>query len=124
MQGLPRRRQTATAQKVDPRREVPEIYPRPFVGFVPAEKPRLVVAVVLDDPMIGHYGGDLAGPVFRRGRRPRSVTSAFRPRNVKPAVKRVKAADADPPLVAAPTPPPKPEPPAPPVPIARRSRAR
>jgi cell division protein FtsI (penicillin-binding protein 3) len=26
----------------------------------------LVVAVVLDEPMIGRYGGDLAGPVFRR----------------------------------------------------------
>jgi len=37
-----------------------------FVGFVPAERPRLVIAVVLDEPMIGHYGGDLAGPVFRR----------------------------------------------------------
>ena len=24
------------------------------------------IAVVLDEPMIGHYGGDLAGPVFRR----------------------------------------------------------
>jgi cell division protein FtsI (penicillin-binding protein 3) len=24
------------------------------------------VAVVLDEPMIGRYGGDLAGPVFRR----------------------------------------------------------
>src|SRR6185369_8176826 len=41
-------------------------YTASFVGFVPAEKPRLVVAVVLDEPMIGHYGGDLAGPVFRR----------------------------------------------------------
>jgi cell division protein FtsI (penicillin-binding protein 3) len=25
-----------------------------------------VVAVVFDEPMIGRYGGDLAGPVFRR----------------------------------------------------------
>jgi cell division protein FtsI (penicillin-binding protein 3) len=37
-----------------------------FVGFVPVEKPRIVVAVVLDEPTIGHYGGDLAGPIFRR----------------------------------------------------------
>jgi len=37
-----------------------------FVGFVPVEHPRLVVAVVLDEPTIGRYGGDLAGPVFRR----------------------------------------------------------
>jgi cell division protein FtsI (penicillin-binding protein 3) len=25
-----------------------------------------VIAVVLDEPVTGHYGGDLAGPVFRR----------------------------------------------------------
>jgi cell division protein FtsI (penicillin-binding protein 3) len=59
---------TATAQKVDPAtgKYSDEKYTASFVGFVPAEKPRLVVAVVLDEPMIGHYGGDLAGPVFRR----------------------------------------------------------
>ncbi len=37
-----------------------------FVGFVPAQAPRLVIAVVIDEPMIAHYGGDVAGPVFRR----------------------------------------------------------
>ena len=59
---------TATAQKVDPTtgRYSPDKFTASFVGFVPADKPRLVIAVVLDEPMIGHYGGDLAGPVFRR----------------------------------------------------------
>ncbi|MGH7270948.1 MAG: penicillin-binding protein [Polyangiaceae bacterium] len=59
---------TSTAQKVDPAtgRYSTEKYTAVFVGFVPVERPRLVVAVVLDEPMIGHYGGDLAGPVFRR----------------------------------------------------------
>jgi cell division protein FtsI (penicillin-binding protein 3) len=59
---------TATAQKVDPQtgRYSEEKFTASFVGFVPADKPRLVLAVVLDEPMIGHYGGDLAGPVFRR----------------------------------------------------------
>lgn len=59
---------TATAQKVDPAtgKYSEDKYTASFVGFVPAEKPRLVVAVVLDEPMIGRYGGDLAGPVFRR----------------------------------------------------------
>lgn len=37
-----------------------------FVGFVPAESPRLVIAVVVDEPVIAHYGGTVAGPVFRR----------------------------------------------------------
>jgi cell division protein FtsI (penicillin-binding protein 3) len=59
---------TATAQKVDPAtgKYSADRYTASFVGFVPAERPRLVIAIVLDEPMIGHYGGDLAGPVFRR----------------------------------------------------------
>jgi len=59
---------TSTAQKVDPAtgKYSPEKYTAVFVGFVPVEHPRLVVAVVLDEPMTGRYGGDLAGPVFRR----------------------------------------------------------
>jgi cell division protein FtsI (penicillin-binding protein 3) len=59
---------TSTAQKVDPAtgRYSTEKYTAVFVGFVPVDHPRLVVAVVLDEPMIGRYGGDLAGPVFRR----------------------------------------------------------
>jgi cell division protein FtsI (penicillin-binding protein 3) len=59
---------TSTAQKVDPAtgKYSADKYTAVFVGFVPVEHPRLVVAVVLDEPMIGRYGGDLAGPVFRR----------------------------------------------------------
>ena len=59
---------TSTAQKVDPAtgKYSTEKYTAVFVGFVPVDKPRIVVAVVLDEPTIGHYGGDLAGPVFRR----------------------------------------------------------
>jgi cell division protein FtsI (penicillin-binding protein 3) len=59
---------TSTAQKVDSAtgKYSADKYTASFVGFVPADKPRLVVAVVLDEPMIGRYGGDLAGPVFRR----------------------------------------------------------
>jgi cell division protein FtsI (penicillin-binding protein 3) len=37
-----------------------------FVGFVPADRPRLAMAVVLIEPVINHYGGQTAGPVFRR----------------------------------------------------------
>ncbi len=59
---------TATAQKADPAtgKYSEDKYTASFIGFVPADKPRLVIAVVLDEPMIGRYGGDLAGPVFRR----------------------------------------------------------
>jgi cell division protein FtsI (penicillin-binding protein 3) len=59
---------TATAQKADPAtgKYSEDKYVASFLGFVPAENPRLVIAIVLDEPMIGRYGGDLAGPVFRR----------------------------------------------------------
>ena len=59
---------TSTAQKVDPAtgKYSSEKYTAVFVGFVPADKPKVVVAVVLDEPVIGRYGGDLAGPIFRR----------------------------------------------------------
>ena len=37
-----------------------------FIGFAPAERPRLVVTVVIDEPQIAHAGGAVAAPVFRR----------------------------------------------------------
>jgi len=59
---------TGTAQKADPATGKYSVdhFTASFTGIIPAERPRLVIAVVLDEPMIGHYGGDLAGPVFRR----------------------------------------------------------
>jgi cell division protein FtsI (penicillin-binding protein 3) len=36
-----------------------------FVGLAPISDPRLIVAVMIDEPGAGrHYGGDVAGPVF------------------------------------------------------------
>jgi cell division protein FtsI (penicillin-binding protein 3) len=36
-----------------------------FVGVAPISNPRIVVAVVIDEPTAGsHYGGDVAAPVF------------------------------------------------------------
>jgi cell division protein FtsI (penicillin-binding protein 3) len=60
---------TATAQKIDPAtgKYNDSHYVASFVGFVPAERPRLAIAVVLDEPMGGTYaGGSVAAPVFRR----------------------------------------------------------
>ncbi len=59
---------TATAQKVDPHtgRYSSDRFAASFAGYVPAENPRLVVSVTLDEPLVGHYGGELAAPVFRR----------------------------------------------------------
>jgi cell division protein FtsI (penicillin-binding protein 3) len=36
-----------------------------FVGFVPADDPRLVVLVLVDEPEVSVYGGVVAAPVFR-----------------------------------------------------------
>ena len=35
-----------------------------FVGIVPATNPRFIVAVMVDEPKKGRYGGRVAAPVF------------------------------------------------------------
>lgn len=59
---------TGTAQKSDPAHGgySKEKWVSSFVGFAPANKPRLTIAVVLDEPMIAHQGGAVAAPAFRR----------------------------------------------------------
>ena len=59
---------TGTAQKADYRRGgyQEDVYIASFVGFVPAQDPALVIAVVIDEPVVDHYGGTVAGPIFRR----------------------------------------------------------
>ena len=37
-----------------------------FVGFVPAEEPRLAILVVIDEPKTEGWGGVVAAPVFRK----------------------------------------------------------
>jgi cell division protein FtsI (penicillin-binding protein 3) len=40
-------------------------YVASFVGFAPVSDPRLIVAIMIDEPGgAHHYGGDVAGPVF------------------------------------------------------------
>lgn len=57
---------TGTAQLVAPRGGyVQGRYTSSFVGFAPADRPQLVVAVVLQAPVNGHFGGIVAAPVFR-----------------------------------------------------------
>lgn len=42
-----------------------ERYVSAFVGFAPASNPKLVVAVMIDEPSAGkYYGGEVAAPVF------------------------------------------------------------
>jgi cell division protein FtsI (penicillin-binding protein 3) len=37
-----------------------------FAGFAPADKPRFVAYVVVQNPRNGGFGGTTAGPVFRK----------------------------------------------------------
>ncbi|GJL77478.1 MAG: penicillin-binding protein [Nitrospinaceae bacterium] len=59
---------TGTAQKYD---KVSGAYSKKdylssFVGFVPADAPKLVVLVMIDSPRKAYWGGEVAGPVFRK----------------------------------------------------------
>jgi cell division protein FtsI (penicillin-binding protein 3) len=56
---------TGTAHKQENGAYAPDKYLSSFVGFAPVSAPRLVVAVMLDEPSAGqHYGGVVAAPVF------------------------------------------------------------
>ena len=56
---------TGTAQKVVDGVYSETDYVGSFVGFAPAEDPRLLVTVVVDTPTVGsYYGGDVAAPAF------------------------------------------------------------
>ncbi len=56
---------TGTAHKVEGRGYAAHRYVSSFVGFAPVSNPRLVVAVMIDEPGAGqYYGGLVAAPVF------------------------------------------------------------
>jgi cell division protein FtsI (penicillin-binding protein 3) len=61
--GYPVAGKTGTAQKVKNGRYGPWI--GSFIGIVPADKPRLVIGVFIDEPEPEHRGGMVAAPAFR-----------------------------------------------------------
>jgi cell division protein FtsI (penicillin-binding protein 3) len=55
---------TGTAHKLEGGRYVDK-YVGDFVGFAPVSHPRVIVAVMIDEPTVGgYYGGTVAAPVF------------------------------------------------------------
>lgn len=58
---------TGTAQKLDPAtgRYSRHKVVASFVGFVPADKPRLAIIVMIDDPNVLRWGGSIAAPTFQ-----------------------------------------------------------
>jgi len=58
---------TGTAQKVDPRGGYSDsAYVASFVGFAPARAPKLLVAVMVDEPQGDIYGGSVAAPAWKK----------------------------------------------------------
>jgi cell division protein FtsI (penicillin-binding protein 3) len=56
---------TGTAHKLEGKSYANKKYRGFFVGMAPIENPRIVVAVMIDEPTAGrYYGGDVAAPVF------------------------------------------------------------
>ncbi|SFC56479.1 penicillin-binding protein 2 [Collimonas sp. OK412] len=70
---------TGTAYKIEGGKYVKK-YIADFVGFAPASDPRLIIAVMVDEPSVGsHFGGDVAAPVFAT-----VAANALRALNVSP----------------------------------------
>jgi cell division protein FtsI (penicillin-binding protein 3) len=56
---------TGTAEKAFNGEYSKDKYVASFVGFAPADKPKLLVAVVVDEPNGEIYGGQVAAPAWR-----------------------------------------------------------
>ncbi len=70
---------TGTAHKVEGGRYVNK-YVASFVGLAPASNPRIIIAVMIDEPTGGqHFGGKVAGPVFSK-----VASSTLRSLNIAP----------------------------------------
>jgi len=56
---------TGTAQKVENRTYSHSKFYATFMGFAPADNPRLAAIVVFDEPRPAHFGGTVSAPVFK-----------------------------------------------------------
>jgi cell division protein FtsI (penicillin-binding protein 3) len=65
-----------------------------FIGFAPADKPEFVVAVILQDPVRGYFGGVTAGPVFKDVMTYALQQSKIPPTGTSPPVMKLKVEDA------------------------------
>ena len=57
---------TGTAEKAIPGGYSKTRFVASFIGFAPARNPRLLVAVMVDEPQGEIYGGIVAAPAFQR----------------------------------------------------------
>jgi cell division protein FtsI (penicillin-binding protein 3) len=57
---------TGTAERYNTACRCYSGYTASFIGFAPADQPKYVVSVTIQDPKGLHWGGALAGPVFKK----------------------------------------------------------
>lgn len=57
---------TGTAERYNAACRCYSGYTASFIGFAPADQPKYVVSVTIQDPKGLHWGGALAGPVFKK----------------------------------------------------------
>ena len=65
-----------------------------FIGFAPADKPEFVVAVILQNPIRGYFGGSTAGPVFKDVMTYALQEFSVPPTGTPPPVMKLKVDDA------------------------------
>ncbi|MBG0775068.1 MAG: PASTA domain-containing protein [Desulfovibrionaceae bacterium] len=65
IEGLQIGGKTGTAQKAEPTGGYGKKYLASFVGFVPVDRPRFYIQVMVDEPQPSHYGGVVAAPAFK-----------------------------------------------------------
>lgn len=56
---------TGTANKVEGGHYVDKFFSS-FIGFFPADNPELCISISFDEPKQGHFGGQIAAPVFKQ----------------------------------------------------------
>ncbi|MBI5374075.1 MAG: penicillin-binding protein 2 [Candidatus Schekmanbacteria bacterium] len=56
---------TGTAQKAGNGGYLSGKFFSSFVGFLPADNPKIVISVIIDEPVGAYYGGVVAAPIFR-----------------------------------------------------------
>jgi cell division protein FtsI/penicillin-binding protein 2 len=58
---------TGTAQKIEPNGTYSHRkFTASFIGFLPYDKPKIVIVVVMDEPRPFYYGGTVCAPVFKK----------------------------------------------------------
>jgi cell division protein FtsI/penicillin-binding protein 2 len=55
---------TGTSQKLVNGKYSSKHYNSSFIGFFPADKPELIIFILIDSPQKGRYGGQVAAPIF------------------------------------------------------------